>query len=62
MSERRDRIRKSLAEDLRGAVRSSILDQETAADRWDVVAMRIDLLIDQALLDIERSMMGKPHE
>lgn len=56
MSKQRDRIRKSLADDLQKA---SITDptSDFLVERWRLVADRIDLLIDAALL--ERATEGK---
>jgi hypothetical protein len=54
MSEQRERLCQSLADDLRKAVDAEVNGSDTATERWDLVARRIDLMIDRALFEAAR--------
>ena len=51
MSEQRERFKKALAEDLQKAVTSQTGGTDTTAERWSVVAERIDLIVEAALIE-----------
>ena len=56
MREQRDRFRNKLASDLQKAAHASAHSSMYADERWEVVAERIELMIDAAILESEKRL------